>query len=223
MTLISFSPDWFYGYDVALEIGFAITALIIALFAFSIYRATDQKQVRVFGFAFLLISCSYVLQSALNFLVVTNADHYVCSGLGFTSLDLFGTYGIYAHMVLMTAGLTLLTYMTFRIEKLLVLWIMLALAFIAIFMGANPLHSFFLISTILLAIILWHFMRNYIETRQTKTLLVVLAFVFLLFGSLHFILSVDHELYYAIGHVLELFAYVLILANLYLVLHGKKT
>jgi hypothetical protein len=53
---------------------------------------------------------------------------------------------------------------------------------------------------------------------------VVLAFTFLLFGSLHYLLSVDHAIYYVIGHVLELFAYLCILANLIMVLrHGKKT
>jgi len=224
MTLLSFSPPWFYGYDVVLEIGFALTALIIAFFAFKIFHITDQRPVWLFGISFLLIAISYVIQSLLNLLIVTQTDTFVCNALKLPYISLFGTYGIFVHMLFMTAGLVLLTYMSFKIEKPRVLWVLLSVALIAIFSSVSPLHVFFLLSTTFLAIILWHFISNYRQTRQMATLLVVLAFAFLLFGSVHFLISVDHELYYAIGHVLELFAYMLILANLYVVLsHGKKT
>lgn len=224
MTLISFSPTWFYGYDVFLEAGFAIAALIIAIFSFSLYKKTDQKQIRLFGIAFLLIAISYIIQSVLNFLTISQTDTYVCNVLNMQSMSMFGVYAIFAHTMFMTSGLVLLAYMTFKIEKIRILWLMLAISFIAIVFSASPLYSFFLISSILLAIILWYYISNYLQSRQTTTLLVVLAFAFLLFGSLHFMLSVDHELYYVIGHVLEFFAYTLILANLYLVRsHGKKT
>jgi hypothetical protein len=54
-------------------------------------------------------------------------------------------------------------------------------------------------------------------------MLVAAAFLFLLFGRAHFIMSVDHELFYALGHILELVAYIFILWNFYLVRkHGKK-
>jgi hypothetical protein len=222
MTLVSFSPAWFYGYDVALEVGFAVSALIIALFAYRIYRTTDQRQVLLFGSAFLLISFSYFMQSLLNLLIVTGADTSPCCGLTAANISMLGAYGTLAYILLMISGLTVLAYMTLRVERLRVLWLMLILAIIAIIFSISPLYSFFMLSTILLAVVLWHYVRNYQQSRQTKTLLVVLAFGFLLFGSLHFMLSVDHALYYAIGHILEMIAYMLILANLYLVLYGKK-
>ena len=65
--------------------------------------------------------------------------------------------------------------------------------------------------------ITWHFIKNYMNKKHPNTLLIALAFLFLLFGSFHFLISVDHQLFYAIGHILELFAYLLILLNLYLV------
>jgi len=54
--------------------------------------------------------------------------------------------------------------------------------------------------------------------KQKKNLLVLLAFCFLLFGSVHFLVSVNHALFYVIGHFLELIAYVLILTNLLLLM-----
>lgn len=223
MTLLSLSPEWFYGYDVALEAAFAIVAMIIAIFALRMYRTTGQKQVRLLGIAFALISTSYIIQSVLNLLIVTKKDQQVCAALNLSSSALIGTYGIYAHVLFMTAGLCVLAYMTLRIDRVRTLALLLTIALIGIFSSVSPLHTFFLISTILLAIILWHFISSYLRTRQNITLLVVLAFGFLLFGSLHFMLAVNHATYYALGHVLELIAYGLILANLYLVVrHGKK-
>jgi len=221
--LTSLSPSWFAGYDVLLEAGFAIAALIIALVAFQIYRLTDQKQVRLFGISFLLISISYVLQSILNLLVVTRADQVACGIVAQQSVNLFGAYGLYARMILMIAGLVLLAYMTLKIEKIRVFWLLFTLTTLGMIFSISPLHAFFATSTFLLAIVLWHFVNNYRHTKQAMTLLTAIAFAFLLFGNLHFLLSVNHELYYAIGHILEFAAYLLILINLHMVLrNGKK-
>ena len=55
---------------------------------------------------------------------------------------------------------------------------------------------------------------NFMKSKQPRQLFIILAFAFLLFGRAHFVLAVNHSLFYVIGHVLELFAYALILANL---------
>ena len=83
---------------------------------------------------------------------------------------------------------------------------------------SNTLLAYYILSSIYLALISWHYIQNFLSNRQTKTLLVALAFIFLFFGSFHFFMSVNHELFYVIGYFLELLAYLLILANLYLVL-----
>ncbi len=223
MVLTSLSPPWFFGYDVILELCFTLISLAIALFALRIYKATDQKQVKYFGISFIFVSVSYFIQSALNFLVLTKTDQAICTSIGIQNVNILGTYGLYAHIFFMMVGLALLAYMTFRTNKMRIMWLLLIVSLVAIFFSVNPIHTFFLISSLLLGVITWHFIDNYRRSRQVKTLLVVLAFIFLLFGSIHFIVAVDHELYYVIGHILEFFAYSLILANFYMVLrNGQK-
>lgn len=224
MVLTSLSPPWFYGYDVVLELCFTIISLAIALFALQIYKLTDQVQVKHFGISFIFISISNFTQSALNFLTITKTDQVICSKIGIQNINIFATYGLYMQMIFLMVGLVMLTYMTFRTKQARIMWLLLIIALIAIFLSVNPIYTFYLISSLLLAIISIHFVANYLRSRQTKTLLVVLAFLFLFFGSIHFILAVNHEIYYVLGHIMELFAYSLILSNLYLVLrNGKKT
>jgi hypothetical protein len=218
MSFANLAPSWFFGYDVALEFVFAVISIVVALFAFKIFKKTDQKQVKLFGHAFLLIGISYLIQSILNYLIISKANETICRAIKLNSIAWFNAFGVYAHIFFMTVGLVLLVYMTFKTDNKKILWLLMITSLLAVFLSINTLYIFYLISTIYLIFISWHFINNYLKNKHTKTLLVAVAFLFLLFGSIHFIFAVNHQLFYVLGHILELFAYLLILANFYLVL-----
>jgi hypothetical protein len=211
------SPSWFFGFDVILEVMFAVICLIVALFSFKIYKDTKFRSLKFFGFSFLLISLSYMIQSIFNFLIVSEFNQDVCRIIRVHSIHNFEALGIITHMFLMTLGLSILLYTTLKDKRLRTLWLLILISFAAVFFSKNNLYMFYLISTIYLAFISWHYILNHYLTKQNKTLLVAIAFLFLLFGNFHFLISVNHELFYAIGHILELFAYLFIMLNLYLV------
>lgn len=217
MSLAYLAPSWFYGYDVILELLFAVITLVVALFAFRVYKKTDQRPVRLFGISFLLISISYIIQSIFNFLIISEMNRQICTMIKLNSIAFFNLLGIYTHMLFMTLGLVILIVMTCKAKKR-ILWLLLLISILGIFFSSNSLYMFFLFSTIYLAFISFHFIKNYLNKKKTNSLLIALAFLFLLFGNFHFIISVDHALFYAIGHILELAAYMLIATNLYLVL-----
>ena len=193
MSTVLMFPAWFSGYGVVFEAVFAIISLIIALFAFKIYRASDQWYAKVLGISFSLISVSYVLQSVF-------------------------TVGTYLHMLFFLLGLVILVCMVFKSPKKMMLWLLIALTLIALMFSASIFSTFYLLSAVYLAIIAWHYIDNFLAHKQTTTLLIALAFLFLFFGSFHYFLSVNHALFFVIGRFLELVAYLLILANIYLVL-----
>ena len=217
MSLSYFAPSWFFGYDIALELIFTIITFVVAMFALKIYKATDQKQVKLFGISFLLMSISYFIESIFNFMILSKANEEICRVIKIQSIIFFDTMGIYAHMILMTLGLVTLVYMTFKTKKKRIFWLLLLTSLSGIILSRNKLYIFFVLSTIYLAFISWHFITNYLKNKQKKTLLIALAFLLLLFGDIHFMFSVNHQPFYVIGHVLELFAYLLILWNFYLV------
>ncbi len=207
------SLAWFFGYDVIFEMFFLVISLMIALFALKVHRNTGQKLAQYFGYGFLLVSASYATQLLFNFLVFSKLNTQVCQmaqGLSVAALD---TLGKYLYMLFMIAGIVLILFVSLKSDKKRTLLILLAASVVAIFLSRNPIYTFYLLSSIYLAFIALHFIEHYLKNRQTKTLLVALAFVFLCFGTFHFLISVNHEVFYVIGQVLNFVAYLMILMN----------
>lgn len=218
MVLALFSPRWFYGFDIILELFFAIISLIVAGLAFKIYKKTSQKNVALFGASFSLIGFSYLIQSIINFLIISKVNQNICQAIKINSISTFNNLGLLVHIFFMTLGLCVLLYITFKQEKIRVLYLLIGISLLGIFFSKNTLYTFYLFSSIFLTFISWHFISNYLKNKKAQILLIVIAFLFLLFGNLHFLVSVNHQLFYAIGHLLELIAYILILGNYYMVL-----
>jgi len=218
MVLSSFAPSWFYGYDIVLELFFAVISLVVAAFAFRLYKKTSQRNLALFSTAFSLIGFSYLIQSIINFLILSKVNETVCRAIKIQSVASFNTFGLLVHIFFMTIGLSVLVYLASKQEKVRMLFLLSLISLLGIFLSKNTIYTFYLFSTIFLAFISWHFISNYLKNKKSKTLLIAIAFLFLLFSSLHFLISVNHQLFYAIGHILELIAYLLILINYYLIL-----
>jgi hypothetical protein len=217
MVLASFSPAWFFGYDIVLEACFALVSIAVALFSFSLYRRTGQRLVKYFSIAFTLISVSYMIQTLINYFIFAELSENVSRLVKLQTVSALNNVGMMVHIFLMTLGLSILLYTTLKDKRQRTLWLLVLMPLAAVFFSINTLYVFYAMSSIMLAFMLWHYILNYLENRQPHILLVALAFTFLFFGSFHFLVSVNHHLFYAIGHILELFAYILILINLYLV------
>jgi len=217
MVLPYFSPGWFFGYDVTLELIFAVVLLLVVLFTHRVYKTTSQRSVQIFGIGITFMAAGYVIQSIFNFLTI----HELNNNLTFLSKAqyylIYQFFGTYSHILLMNVGLILILYMTFRIEDYKILAILLATSLISIFLSESPFYLFTLLATIYLIFISWYFIKNYMRNRNKKTLLVAIAFSFLLLANAHFVFSTNYPVFYALGHAIELVAYIFILWNFYLV------
>jgi hypothetical protein len=209
---------WIFVYDVVLELLFAIVTLVVSLLAFKVYRVTSQKQVFYLAWGFLFVSLSNIFRSIINFLIITEINQDVSVMVKVQSIVTFNNMGIFLHLFFMILGLSLFAFMTFRTKDIRLLILITGLSLMAVFFSVNPLHNFHYVSSLLLIIISYYFIKNYLRNKKTMTLLVAIAFLFLLFGNIHFLFSVNHEVFYVIGHMLELVAYGLVLTNFFMVL-----
>src|SRR3989338_9438156 len=102
-------PHWFLGYNVFLELVFALIALLVGIYAIRIYKLANQRPMKLFGISFLFLSAAYFIQTLLNFL-----SFYTmigdCSMQSMAKMHAFNFAGIYAHVLLFTAGLVTLAY-----------------------------------------------------------------------------------------------------------------
>ncbi len=233
MGNIFITPEWFFGYDIVLEILFAVVAMMVSFYAWKIYKITDERNIRLFSMAFLFISLSYITQSILNFIILTQLQAKVCGIMNLESVYLLNLFGIYVHSILFLIGLLLLTYVALKIYSLRTFVLLFILVFTSLYFSPHKTFMLYLLSTTLLGFIVYYYIANYINNRKPTTLIVTIAMITLFAGYLYFIFATENPFYYVVGHVLELLAYLLVLGNLIIILrtgnkkqrlkNGKKT
>jgi hypothetical protein len=217
MANIFLSPDWFIGTAIILEIIFTVITLGVSIYAFHIFRLTNQRQAKFFAISFLGFSASYAIQSFLNAILFFRPKEQLYETISYLTLVTFNSISIYTHMLFFLAGLITLAYVTFKISNKKLYTLLMATGLVPLLFIKDNSYLFYILSSIFLIYISIHYFANYIKHKQVKTLLVLIAFVFLLIGRIHFIFLVNHALFFAIGHFLELAAYLLILISLLLV------
>jgi len=206
-------PHWFIGYNSILEMMFFVITSLVGAYALRIYKLSGQRQSKLFGISFLLISAAYLIQSILNF-AASYSMAEGCSMRSMTAVHSLSNFGIYVHMILFITGLVTLAYMTLKIKNIKAYALFLAAILAVLLLSSNKLYFFYALSSILLIYISFYYLRNYLKNKKMSALIVFAAFLSLLFGKIHFIFSIDHGAFYVAGHLLELVAYVLIMINL---------
>lgn len=205
-------PEWFFGAHIVFQLSFMILTAIIGVYAANVYKITKQKQVKLFSVAFILFALHYLIQSTLNFFIYFN----LISG------EKLMQYGTYSHMLIFTLGLIALLSLVLGIKKKSTFSLITITSLVAVFFSTNKLYMFYLLASIFLVYISYFYLKNYLKNKDKTSLISFVAFVFLLFGNIHFLFSVNHETFYAIAHFLELIAYALIIINLKLIKNVQK-
>jgi hypothetical protein len=218
MVSLSFVPNWFLGYGLIFELAFAVITLAVSIYSFKIYKLSGQRQSKIFGAAFLFFSLSYFIQLFINLSIIAELNERIMSVIEFQNLVTLNSLAIFSHMIFFTLGLVTLSYMILNVKSKPVYIVMMVLSVGFILLSADKINFFYILSSLLLIVISAHYLKNYLEKKHSRTILIMVAFIFLLFGHIHFIFLVNHEVYFVIGNFLELVAYTLILINLLKVL-----
>ncbi len=219
MDLLAFGvPSWFSGSSIIIELIFAIVALLVAFYAYKVYRIARQRYTMLFGMAFLSISFAYFIQAILNFLIMKQIN----------SFEVFSTIlspnhcpafplsilAVGLHIFFMIVGISLLAYVTMkeRGQRIYVLLLLLSLIGI-LFSGYLILTYYLLTSAFLLFITLQHF-KHHKRHGSTNTLLVFFGFGLVFLGTLQLAIATVLGLFYIIGHLTVLVGYLFLLASL---------
>ncbi len=224
-------PDWFIGYDIALEAIFAIVTLLVSFYAWKIFNVTRERNVRLFSLAFLFIALSYIAQSVLNLIILARLDDEVCVLMNLQNVYLLSLFGLYMHAILFLIGILLLAYLALKIHSFPTFVLMFFLIFTSLYFTPYKTFMLYLLSTVLLGFIVYYYLANYWANRKMTTLLVAVSMILLFVAYLFFIFAMDNMLYYIVGHVLELLAYLIVFVNLLIIFrlgtqkqkNGKKT
>lgn len=218
MANLSFVPEWFFVYSLIFGLAFSIICFAVSLYSFKIYKLSGQRQSKHFGVAFLFFSLSYIIQFVLNLVIFSEVNERFLNIIEFQNIITINTLSIFAHMILFTFGLITLIYMILGVKnKWIYSGLMLASLLFLVF-SANKINFFYVLSSLLLIILSIYYFQHFIKNKNSKSVLMVIAFFLLFVGHIHFIFLMNNEIEYALGSFLELSAYILILINLVRVL-----
>lgn len=206
-------PNWFYGFDIGMEILFAIITLCVSAISFRIYSMTQERKIKLFGIAFLLIGISYIIWAGINFWFTQLIGDEIRE-LSVQSIANIGLFGLYGYIILFTSGLVNLVSTTCNSYKGRSYYLIFGLSLLVIIASINKLVTFRIVSTFLLFFVAYHYFEEYLNNKNRKTFYVMLAFTFLLISNIDFIFLYYSYKIYVIGHILELAAYLFMLVSL---------
>jgi len=213
----------FFGYNVAFLIIFAIITLLVSIFAYRIYKLTKQNQLKLFSIAFLAFSIGYILRALVYFLISFRLiDVFRRGRVGRGMMPLQGLFTLEGllgnfHVLFIIAGLVVLVYMTLKVKNIKIMLLLFGVIAISMIFTPRDLFIFHITSSLLLAFVVLYYYDNYKKHKKFQTMLVLVAFVFLFFGQLALIFSVQSATFFMLGRILELTAYLCILTNLILI------
>ncbi|HLP79661.1 MAG TPA: hypothetical protein VK158_03440 [Acidobacteriota bacterium] len=204
-------PSWFKGYDISLEILFAICCFLIAYYSLRIYRIAKQREPFLLGISFALFCMAYIMQAVMNVFPHVYSNNWIMS-------DMF----LMLLIGLFLAGLLSLAFM-FSHSNSSGLYIVMYLSIgIGIFMSILPLMTFYIISSLFILYFVISCIFSYMKTKKENLLFTTVAFFLMLVGKVLGTFTFSHALSYAAYHALTFLAFVIFIINLLLVLRYEK-
>ena len=187
MLSLVYSPDWFHGFDIFLELFSGIVAMLIALAGYRAYKLVRDKKYFYFSAAFVFITLSFLARAFTTlYFVFSNLDNVPGAGVaqslgqplfGATNIFVAGRF-IYVLLVLFAYLILLLLSMRTADRKTDRRLIALLSIFVVLFsaLSYTSALAFHLVALVFLVFITANFLNNYREKKSAATKLIFLAF-----------------------------------------------
>lgn len=225
---IVFTPDWFLGGDVLIEIFSFFVLVAFYLIAYRSYKLSKNKNIRNLGIGFLLIAVaeiSTILTKAVLYYdtsFVQEIGHMIVTYHVVQSVDIFYYIGFFINKLLTLGGL----YVIYRIngKKTDNGEILLGAYFIivAALFSYSAYYLFHLTALLLLVLISSNYLEIYRKNKSRNTLILIVAFSILGLSRILFLMS-KVNIFYVSGQLLQLVSYLILLFLIIQIRkHGKK-
>jgi hypothetical protein len=197
------NPYWLFGYEVVFNIVLTLITLAISYYSYKAYTLYHTKKSKLFAIALATYALAYLVQAVFGLLSV--------GGLGeVTTLIYWGTY---FHVMIFIMGTVTLAYMISEIERPGMYCLLLSLClFPLLFFKMSLYLEYILISTLLFYVFINYVLRCRGKTNISRR--IPFAFGLLFLSGLHLIFSLSNQVFYILGNILELIAYIVLLINL---------
>ena len=224
---IVFTPDWFLGGDVLIEIFSFIILFLFFYFAVKNYRLSKNKNLLYLGLGFLLIAvaeASTILTKLVLYYDVIFAQQIGQAIITYKvaqSVDIFYYIGFFLHKFFTLLGFYIIYRLPLKKKSSGDLLIGLAFIVISVLFSQEIYYLFHISSLILLCLIVSNYCDVYKENKSQNTKMLIMAFSMLAFSQIIFILS-KLQVLYALAQVIQLGSYLILLILIIRILRMAK-
>ncbi len=236
MFRLFYTPGWFNGWDIVVEGISLIIALLIATYSWRIYSLNKENRYGYFSLAFLFVALALgakaFTSSLLYFTPIRDVAADVLrpiAGQGLSLTPLYYRAASFVQMVSMLGAWLLIFFISqksrarlrkfYEISQIaLFIYLVLLISIVANF----KYFVFYLTSSIILALIVLNYYKNYLNTNKNKSAwLVMFSFFFILMGNISFIFVFLVPVLYVIGEIVSLIGFLMLLYT-YRTIIGRK-
>jgi len=223
MGYFYFLPKWFVVYGLGLEFVYTVITFLVAIYSYKIYRASLQRELKLFSLGFLSISLSYLSWFFLNLLAFFELRDVDANIIAINTANRLLNIGAHTHIFFFLFGMIILAYLTLKVKSSRTIILMFSLITLPMVLSEDRAILFYSISSVLLLFLVAHYLFEYSEKRNPKLALMLSAFVLLFIGTFELIFSTKAYVHYISGHIFIFLSYMLVLANLISVFnYGQK-
>ncbi len=224
---IVFTPDWFLGTDVMIELFSFIILFLFFVFSYKSYKITKNKKSLYLGLGFLLIAiaeAATILTKVVLYYDMSFTRHIGEMVLTYNvvkSVDFFYELGFFLHKFFTLLGLYFIYRLPMRekssSDALLIVFFIL----ISSLVSTTVYYLFHVTSLILLSLIFIEYYGVYRKNKSKNTKMFLIAIGLLAFSSILFIMSSLAAVYVG-GQFIQLIAYIVLLVLIIGILNSSK-
>ena len=231
MVELIFSPHWFYGKDIGIDIVSVLTLLVITIFSYQLYKMSKEQKYGLYTLGFFTLALSFIFKIFTNFELYYNTTQAQNVGLinftyhiaTITNISFFTGFIGYRALTFIGLFLLYLVYYKERTDRVtIVLYTYFLL--VATYFTQFSYYVFFMTNALFLALITRKLWKNYNENMRTSARNMAISFTILTASQIIFMFTGMYETLYVLGELVQLIGSLLLLWTLALILyHGKKT
>ncbi len=229
MIDVVYSPQWFYGKDIIIDIFSIFVLFLIGYSSLQFYRLKKNKKHAYLALSFFFVGLSFLFKILTNFTIYYNVLETEHLG-AFTfihqeveSSTILFFIGFLLYRILTLLGLYIL-YSTYQEQPKQHILFVAYLLLILTYFSTSAYYLFHITSLFLLVLITSYYIKNYLKEKRISTKLLATSFGIISASQIIFIFIEVNHIFYVIAELVQLIGYLILLITFIRVLkYDKKT
>jgi hypothetical protein len=231
MFQLVFSPNWFYGKDIIMDVIAVVIVILLGIISIRHYRliGKTKKKHLYFGISFIMIALAFLAKIATNFtlyykvqIIQRVQNVLVVQQVARASPIIFFTAFFLFHLLMLWGLYGLFAIISDEDKKTTVFFSMVIIAVLMYFTN-HLYYVFHFMAFIILLLIVIKYQKNYLKTKNVNTRRLLIGFALLAISQAVFIFVKLSSIVYVAAEIIQLAGFLMLLITLILVLkHGKK-